>query len=127
MSQHILLIYAPTEGGPSPEEMEAEMPRWFEYTEALRAAGVFVAGEALHPAAGASTVRLRSGVRQVSAGPFAQSSEALGGFYVIDVPDRAAAEDWAARIPSAPYGSVEVREIMVFEQTGMSSQEATTA
>ena len=127
MSQHMLLIYTPVEGGPSQAELEAEMPRWFEYTEALRDAGVLVAGDALHQAAGARTVRVRSGDRRVSDGPFAQTAETLGGYYVIDVPDRQTAEDWAARIPSAPYGSVEVREVMVFDETAMAPQEQATS
>jgi hypothetical protein len=57
---------------------------------------------------------VRSGDRRVTAGPSASTDEVLTGYYVIDVADIAAAEEWAARIPSAPYGSVEVRPIMVF-------------
>ena len=114
MPQFMLLIYAPTEGGPSPEELQAEMPRWFEYTQALRDAGALVAGDALQPTDAARTVRVRGGARQVTDGPFADTAEVLGGYYVIDVADIGAAEEWAARIPSAPYGSVEVRPIMVF-------------
>jgi hypothetical protein len=117
MPQYMLLIYTPAEGGPSPEERAAELPRWFEYTQALRDAGVMVAGEALEPPDAARTVRVRAGERRVAAGPFAATAEVLGGYYVVDVPDIAAAEDWAERIPSAPYGSVEVRPIMVFPET----------
>jgi hypothetical protein len=114
MPQYILLIHAPAEGGPSPEDLQTEMPRWFEYTEELRAAGAMVAGEALEPVATARTVRVRDGERRVSAGPAETTAELLTGYYVIDVADTAAAEDWASRIPSVPYGSVEVRPIMVF-------------
>ena len=114
MPQFMLLIYGPAEGGPSPDEMEAEMPRWVEYTQALRDAGAMVSGEPLETPDAARTVRVRGGARQVTEGPFASTSEVLGGFYVIDVPDLEAAEEWAAKIPSAPYGSVEVRPIMVF-------------
>lgn len=117
MPQYMLLIYGPTEGGPSPEEMEAEMPRWFAYTDALRDAGALVSGDALEAAAGARTVRVRSGARQVTDGPVAATAEVLGGYYVIDVADLDAAEEWAARIPSAPYGAVEVRPIMVFAES----------
>ena len=91
MAQYILLIYAPTEGGPSPEEMEAEMPRWFSYTQELQDAGVMRAGEALHGADSATTVRVRDGQRLASDGPFAETKEVLGGYYVIDVPDLDAA------------------------------------
>jgi hypothetical protein len=117
MPQYMLLIYGPAEGGPSPEEMQAEMPRWFEYTEALRDAGALVAGEALQPAAGARTVRVRSGARQVTDGPVAETPDVLGGYYVIDVADWSAAEEWAARIPNSSYGSVEIRPIMVFAES----------
>ena len=116
MPQYMLLIYAPAEGGPSPEEMQAELPRWFAYTDALRDAGALVHGDALDAAHGARTLRVRSGARQVSDGPVTDSAHVLGGYYVIDVPDLAAAEDWAERIPSAPYGAVEIRPIMVFAE-----------
>jgi hypothetical protein len=114
MPQYMLLIYAPAEGGPSPEELQAEMPAWFQITEELRQSGALVAGEALEPTASARTVRVRSGERQVSAAPFATTEEVLTGFYIVDVDGIGAAEEWAARLPNAPYGSVEVRPIMVF-------------
>jgi hypothetical protein len=122
MPQYMLLIYTPSEGGPSPEELEAEMPRWYEYTQALQDAGVLRAGDALHAPPSASTVRVRDGETLVTDGPFAETTEVLGGYYVIDVPDVDTARDWAARIPSAPYGSVEVREIMVFDMPADPSQ-----
>jgi hypothetical protein len=114
MSQFMLLIYAPVEGGPTPEELQAEMPRWWEYGQALEDAGAWVAGNALQPTDAARTVRVRGGARQVTDGPFAGTAEVLTGYYVIEAADIAAAEEWAAKIPSAPYGSVEVRPIMVF-------------
>jgi len=128
MPQYMLLIYGPAEGGPSPQELQAEMPRWFEYTEALRGAGVLAAGEALEAPDAARTVRVRAGERRVSAGPFAATTEVLGGYYVIDVPDVAAAEDWAARVPNVSYGSIEVRPIMVFpESEPAAAGQATTS
>jgi hypothetical protein len=117
MPQYALLIHGPAEGGPSPEEREAEMPRWFEYTDALIAAGAMVAGEAFAPAASARTVRVRSGIRHITEGPVADTADVLGGFYVIDVADWAEAEAWAARIPSAPYGSVEIRPVLELPDT----------
>jgi hypothetical protein len=115
MAQYILLIYAPTEGGPSPAELEAEMPRWFAYTQELQDAGVMRAGEALHGTDAATTVRVRDGKRLSSDGPFAETKEVLGGYYVIDVADLDAALAWAEKIPSVGYGSVEVRPVMVFD------------
>jgi len=117
MSQYMLLIYTPVAGGPGPEELEAEMPRWFAYTEELRAAGALVAGEALQPADGARTLRVRAGARQVTDGPVADAAEVLSGFYIVEAADAAAAEEWAAKIPSAPYGSVEIRAVMVFAES----------
>jgi hypothetical protein len=114
MAKYMLLIYAPAEGGPSPEELEAELPRWWAYTQELADAGALVAGEALEAPDAARTLRVRGGARQVTDGPFAATSEVLGGYYVIDVPDRGAAEEWAAKIPNAHYGSVEIRPVMVF-------------
>ena len=114
MSQYMLLIYNPAEGV-SPDEARAETPKWAAYTEALGEAGVLVGGEALEPAASAATLRVRGGERIVTDGPFAETKEALAGYYVIDVPDVDAALDWAGRIPSAPRGSVEVRRVAVFE------------
>ena len=116
MPQYMLLIYSPTEGGPSPEEMQAEMPKWYEYTQALQDAGVMVAGDALQPTETATTVRVRNDDTVVADGPFAETKEALGGYYILDVPDLDEALKWAAKIPSAPYGSVEVRPVMVFDQ-----------
>ena len=129
MPQYMLLLYAPVEGGPSPEEMQAEMPRWIAYTQELRDAGAMVAGDPLQPASEARTVRLRSGERRVAAGPSTTTAEVLTGYYVIDVADAAAAEDWAAKIPSAPYGSVEVRPIMVFgdSEPAAAAEAATSA
>ena len=116
MAQYMLLIYSPTEGRPSPEEMQAEFPRWMEYTQALRDAGVMVAGDPLEGADTATTVRVRDGETILSDGPFAETKELLGGFYTIDVPDLDAALKWAAKMPNIAYGSVEVRPVMVFDQ-----------
>jgi hypothetical protein len=124
MPQYMLLIYAPAEGGPSPEQLAAEMPKWMAYTEALRNAGVMTAGDPLQGSDTATTVRVRDGETVVSDGPFAETKEILGGYYIIDVPDLDAALGWAARIPSAPYGSVEVRPVMVFDQDPSATSEA---
>ncbi len=116
MPQYMLLIYTPAEGGPSPEEQQAETPRWFEYTEELRSSGALVAGEALEGADVATTLRVRDGETIVSDGPFAETKEILGGYYIVDVPTLDDALKWAAKIPSAPYGSIEVRPVVVFDQ-----------
>jgi hypothetical protein len=121
MPQYMLLIYGPTEGGPSEDEMQAQLPRWFEYTQALQDAGVMVAGDALQGPDTATTVRVREGETVLSDGPFADTKELLGGYYILDVPDLDAALKWAAQMPNINYGSVEVRPVMVFD-----TQPATT-
>ena len=79
------------------------------YTQALSAAGVMAGGAALQPPRAATTVRQHGGKRQVQDGPFADTKEQLGGYYVIDVPDLDKALEWAARCPAAATGAVEVR------------------
>jgi len=114
--QYMMLIYTPTEGGPTPEELQAMHPRWNAYTQSLSDAGVLVAGDALEGIDTATTVRERSGETVLTDGPFAETKEILGGYYLIDVPDLDAALKWAAQVPNAPYGSVEVRPVMVFPE-----------
>jgi hypothetical protein len=111
MPQYMLLIYNADDSA-TPEEMAAEGPRWYEYSEGLRNAGVHVAGEALQGRETATTVRVREGETQITDGPFAETKELLGGYYIIDVPDLDAALEHAARIPSVGRGSVEVRPVM---------------
>ena len=88
------------------------------------AAGVIVSGNALHPVASATTVRVRDGERLLTDGPFAETREQLGGYYVVDVADIDEAIGWAAKIPGAATGSVEVRPIMVFAPSGAAAESA---
>jgi hypothetical protein len=127
MPQYMLLIYVPTEGGPSPEELAAESPRWYEYTEGLRTSGVHVGGEALQGRETATTVRVRDGETHITDGPFAETKELLGGYYIIDVPDLDAALEHAARIPSVGRGSVEVRPVMDLSMQAPSDEAAARA
>ena len=118
MSQFMLLIYAPAGFTPTPEQIEAEMPKWFAYNQALRDAGLWLAGEQLQPVDTGKTVRRRDGELLVTDGPFAETRELLGGYYLIDAPDQATALEWAAKIPLVDYGSVEVREILAVPSMG---------
>lgn len=114
--QYMLLLYATENTGPrptTPAEVEAMMAPWFTYTSDLKAAGAFVAGDPLQPVATATTLRLRDGDVTTTDGPFAETTETLGGYYLIEVPDLDEALKWAARCPLAAYGSVEVRPIAV--------------
>ncbi len=118
--QYVLLIYGDEAAGAerfeqmSEEERNADLAEWYGYTQALKDAGVYVAGEALQPTATAKSVRVENGSPVVTDGPFAETKEALGGFYIVDVESQEQANDWAAKIPSAPYSPVEVRPVMVF-------------
>ena len=85
------------------------------YTSDIKASGHFRAGDALQPVATATTVRVRDGKTQVTDGPFAETREQLGGYYLIEAKDLDEATKIAARIPSAKIGSIEVRPIMVFD------------
>lgn len=85
---------------------------WGAYTKALIEAGVMLAGEALHAPSTATTVRVSGGERELHDGPYADTKEQLGGFYVIDVPDLDTALMWAARSPAAAKGAVEVRPLI---------------
>ncbi len=98
----------------SEEDQGREMRAWYSYTDELQKAGVHIAGEALQPTGTAKTVRVERGEQLVTDGPFAETKEQLGGYYVIDVDSEQQALDWAAKMPSLPNGSVEVRPIMVF-------------
>ena len=114
--RYLLLIYGEEQAAPpSQEEIDASMAEWFAYDKAIRDAGVAQAGEALDMSHTATTIQLKEGERVVTDGPFAETREVLGGFYMIDVPDLDTALDWAARCPGAKNGSIEVRPIVEFE------------
>jgi hypothetical protein len=111
--QYLLLIYGPESEADdfSPETMKAYDAFWAHVTER----GVLRAGEALHPSAMATTVRVRDGQTITTDGPFAETKEVLGGFYVVDVADLDEALGYAAMIPGAKSGSIEVRPIVDFD------------
>ncbi len=112
--QFILMNYTrPTPDASSEDIAKAKDDAvWGAYTQALIDAGVMVGGEALHPAHTATTLRVAEGVRDIHDGPYADTREQLGGFYVIDVPDLDAALMWASRNPAAAIGAVEVRPVV---------------
>ena len=114
--KYLLLIYSNETiwEAKSPAEIGAVFAEYGRLSADLRAAGKLLAGEPLEPTATASTVRVRDGKTLVTDGPFAETREQLGGYYLIDVPDLDAALKWAARIPSAETGSIEVRPIQIF-------------
>ena len=98
---------------------EADMAASFEahtvFSEAAGKAGVLLGGEALELSNTATTVRVRDGERMLTDGPFAETKEQLGGYYLLEAKDLDEALTWAAQIPEAKTGTVEVRPIMEFE------------
>ncbi|WP_218079461.1 YciI family protein [Anthocerotibacter panamensis] len=85
---------------------------WQAYSKALAEAGVLVGGNALQPAFSGTTVRLRAGERKVQDGPYADTKEQLGGYFILEVSDLDTALDWAARCPAATDGAIEVRPVL---------------
>jgi hypothetical protein len=114
--RYLILIYGDPALSPdyTTAEGQAEMAEWNAFTEGLVGSGALVAGEALQPVETATTVRKRDERVLHSDGPFAETKEVLGGFYLIDVPSLDEALGWAAKIPSVHYGSIEVRPVVDF-------------
>ena len=111
--EYLILIYADDANRPPPSE--ENMARWFSYTEQLKAAGVYVAGEALQPVNTASSFRKKQGKILHTDGPFAETKEQLGGFYLIRADSEEEARKWAAACPITDYGTAELRPIMSFD------------
>jgi hypothetical protein len=109
--QYLLLIYSDEKAGADmpKEAMDAWMGEYMAYTEAL-------AGEALHPTSAATTVRVQNGKSVTTHGPFAETKEQLGGFYMLDCKNLDQAIEWAAKCPGARVGSIEVRPVVDFSQ-----------
>jgi hypothetical protein len=98
----------------SKEEGDAFMGEYFAFTEGVKKSGHYVGGEALKPVSTATTVRMRNGKLSTTDGPFAETKEQLGGYYLIEARDLNDAIQVASKIPSARTGSVEVRPVEVF-------------
>jgi len=113
--KYMLLIYRNEAEmlGAGKEEVEQTMGAYMAYTEALKKAGILTGGDRLQPATSATTVRVAGGKSKVLDGPYAETKEQLGGYYLIDVPDLDAALSWAARCPGAGLGTIEVRPLWV--------------
>jgi hypothetical protein len=111
--KYLLMIYASEtdEAKMSAADTAKVMQAYGAYSEALVKAGAMQAGERLRPIADATSVRVRNGKTEVLNGPYAETREQLGGYYLIDVADLDAALAWAARCPSSSYGTIEVRPI----------------
>ncbi|MGI9584761.1 MAG: YciI family protein [Acidimicrobiia bacterium] len=115
--KYALLIYGDESNQPErgSDEFNEMYHGYYQFTEDISAEGVNRGGEALHNVDMATTVSVRNGERTVTDGPFAETKEQLGGFYLVEVEDLDAAIDVAARIPGANTGRIEVRPLVDFE------------
>jgi hypothetical protein len=100
-----------------PAKAPAYWGGWMAYVEAITASGVMVSGNGLELPATATTLRIRNGQRQVEDGPFAETKEMVGGYFIIDVPDLDAALAWAAKSPAAATWAVEIRPVLAQRAT----------
>ncbi len=114
--QYLCLIYDEEKkmAGMSKSEGDAFMGEYGAFTESVKASGHYIGGNALQPVQTATTVRVRNGKMSTTDGPFAETKEQLGGYYLIEAKDLNDAIQIGSRIPSAKTGCIEVRPIMVF-------------
>ena len=111
--KYMLMLYVRESGWDelTPEQQAEGIAAYKAYGEALEKAGAFVATDRLGPSASATTLTMADGKPQVIDGPFADSKEQIGGYYIIDVPDLDAALEWAGRCPAAHHGKIEIRPV----------------
>jgi hypothetical protein len=119
--QYMILIYGDEKNfaqmASSPEAQKQMYAAFTKYTKDMRDAGIMRAGSELKPTSTATTVRVKNGKTVTTDGPFAETKEQLGGYYIIDVPNLDEAVKWAARCPAAQGGSIEVRPVGVMPAT----------
>ncbi len=115
--QYLMLIYANESADPQPGTPEGDkfMGGYFAFTEEVKQKKIHLGSDALQPISTATTVRVRNGKTQTTDGPFAETKEQLGGYYLLECKDLDEAIEYAAKIPSAEHGSIEIRPIMKFD------------
>ena len=110
--KYLLLMYADESKAPqTPVEYQVAAQAWQAYGQEVEAAGILVSNSGLSPVASATTVRVRDGKSLITDGPFAETHEQLGGYFLLDCQDLDEAIRWAEKIPTAQYGSIEVRPV----------------
>ena len=114
MQYLLLLTYRPEDNTQPGPELDAEMQRWGELNEEMRAAGVWVGAAGLSSET-ATTVRAPAGETVVTDGPYAETKEVLFSFYILELEDLDAAVAWARKMPAAEYGSVEISPMVHYE------------
>jgi hypothetical protein len=116
MAQYMLLVYHQEVDPAEQAEREREMPMFVALHRSLREAGLLVGVQRLHSTESATSVRVREGETEITDGPFAITKEVLAGYYILDCADLDEAIKQAAQIPSARYGTVEVRPMMAADE-----------
>ncbi len=110
--KYMLLMYANDSEAPKTQEaIQAIGQAWVAFMQEANAAGVLKSSHGVAPGSNATTIRVRNGKTLITDGPFAETHEQLGGFFLLDCKDLDEALSWAAKIPSAQYGSIEVRPL----------------
>jgi hypothetical protein len=111
--RYLLLIGSDTKTGtpPSPAQTQATLQAFMRFSEEAQKAGKTVVAERLRPEAEATRVRVKAGHHQVTDGPFAETKEALGGFYLLECASREEALEWAKKVPISEGGHVDVRPV----------------
>ena len=119
--KYLLTIYTDESGfaDVTPQDVQQMMAAYEAFGREVTAAGAMLGGEGLQPSATATTVQVRDGETITSDGPFADTREQLGGYYLLDCRDLDEAIGWAAKIPGARGGTVEVRPVMDYEAAGL--------
>jgi hypothetical protein len=127
--KYLLSIYTDESswGSSTPEEIKETMDAYSAFGREVEERGAYLAGEGLQPTSTATMVRVRDGERLITDGPFAETKEQLGGFYLLDCKDLDEAIELAAKIPGAKSGSIEVRPVMNYEEVGAPQHDTSTA
>src|SRR5215218_6076107 len=112
MAQYMLLVYQEEVDPAEQAEREREMPMFVELHRSLREAGLLVGVQRLRTTESATSVRVRAGETEITDGPFAVTKEVLAGYYVLECADLDEALSWAARLPMARWGTIEVRPVV---------------
>lgn len=109
--KYLLLMYASESNFPPPQEIQADVSAWNALLKESKEAGVLISTNGVAPGSSATTVRLRDGKTLLTDGPFAETHEQLGGYFLLDCKDLDEAIRWAEKIPTVKYGSIEVRPL----------------
>jgi len=116
--KYMLLLYGNTSQAPhfTSEEQSAARQGWFDLLADMKAAGVYLSNHGLAPVTDATTVRVRNGETAATNGPFAEMDEQLGGYFLLDCKNLEEAKEWAAKIPYAKFGSIEIRPVITYTE-----------